>query len=121
MARLPLKYLIEREGIASLFFLIFCTALALKLPAGVGTSTQAPSVSHAVAPWIFGPFQVLLLYLPPWFGALAFPIIFIIVLAGLPWLAVLWSVKSVQRIFMILSGTVIVLLLWFMVKELWWA
>lgn len=120
MARSSLKHLIEREGIATLFFLVFCTALALEFPAGVGTSNQAPSVSHAVAPWIFGPFQVLLLYLPPWLGALVFPIIVITGLAGLPWFIELWGVKLARRIFALLSGTVIVLLLWFIVKELWW-
>lgn len=120
MARSPLKHLIEKEGIAALFFLVFCAALALKFPAGVGTSNQAPAVAHAVAPWIFGPFQVLLLYLPPWLGALVLPLIFIAGLAGLPWLVDLWGVKSGQRIFILLSGMVIVLMLWYMVKELWW-
>lgn len=120
MARSPIKHLIEKEGIASIFFVVFCTALALKFPAGVGTSNQAPSVSHAVAPWIFGPFQILLLYLPPWFGAIIFPIILIAGLSGLPWLVDFLGVKSGQRIFIILFGLVIVLLMWFMVKELWW-
>lgn len=120
MARSPLKHLIEKEGIASIFFLVFCMALALKFPAGVGTSNQAPAVKHAVAPWIFGPFQVLLLYLPPWLGALVFPMIFIAGLVGLPWLVDFWGVKLGQRIFMILCGMVIVLLIWFMVKEIWW-
>jgi len=120
MARSPLKHLIEKEGIASIFFLVFCMALALKFPAGVGTSNQAPSVAHAVAPWIFGPFQILLLYFPPWLGALVFPIILIIGLAGLPWLVGFWGIKSGQRIFMILGGMVIVLQIWFVVQELWW-
>lgn len=119
MARSPIKHLIEKEGIASIFFLVFCTALALKFPADVGTSNQAPSVAHAVAPWIFGPFQILLLYLPPWIGALIFPIIIIAGLSGLPWLVDYLGVKSGQRIFIILFGIVIVLLMWFMVKEFW--
>ncbi|MFZ3102197.1 MAG: hypothetical protein WA131_03970 [Desulfitobacteriaceae bacterium] len=121
MARLPIKHLIEKEGIASIFFLVFCTALALKFPTGVGTSNQAPAVSYVVAPWIFGPFQILLLYLPPWLGAIVFPIILIIGLSGLPWFVDFWGVKLGQRIFIIFFGIVLVLLMWFMVKELWWA
>ncbi|SPF31515.1 putative membrane protein [Candidatus Desulfosporosinus infrequens] len=120
MARSPIKHLIEKEGIAALFFLVFCTALALKFPAGVGTSNQAPSVSHAVAPWIFGPFQILLLYLPPWLGALVFPLLLIAGVAGLPWLVDLWGVKSGQRIFVVFFGLIMILLIWFMVKEFWW-
>ncbi|MDR3542331.1 MAG: hypothetical protein P4L69_15420 [Desulfosporosinus sp.] len=120
MARSPIKHLIEKEGIAALFFLAFCTALALKFPAGVGTSNQASSVTHAVAPWIFGPFQILLLYLPPWLGALVFPLLLIAGLAGLPWLVDFLGVKSAQRIFGILFGLVMILLIWFMVQEFWW-
>lgn len=120
MARLPIKDLIEKEGIASLLFLVFCTALALIFMASVGTSNQAPSVSHAFAPWIFGPFQILLLYLPPWLGALIFPIIIITGLAGLPWLVGYWGEKWGERIFSVIFSLVIVLLIWFMVKEVWW-
>jgi len=120
MARSPIKHLIEKEGIASIFFLVFCTALALKFTASVGTSNQAPSVPHAGAPWIFGPFQMLLLYLPPWLGALVFPILIIGGLAGLPWLANYWGEKSSRRIFMALMVTVMALLIWFMVQEVWW-
>jgi len=120
MARSPIKHLMEKEGIAAIFFVVFCTALALKFPAGVGTSNQAPLVGHAVAPWIFGPFQILLLYLPPWLGALILPIIIIAGLAGLPWLVEYWGGESGQWIFSLLAGVVIVLLIWFMVKELRW-
>lgn len=119
MARSSIKQLIEKEGIASIFFLVFCLALALKFPAGVGTSNQAPAVAHAVAPWIFGPFQVLLLYFPPWFGAVIFPILFVAGLAGLPWIGGFCGVKWGQRIFLILCGLVMVLLLGFIFIELW--
>ena len=120
MARSPIKQLMEKEGIASIFFLVFCMALALKFPAGVGTSNQAPAVAHAVAPWIFGPFQVLLLYFPSWLGAIIFPIIIVAGLAGLPWIVDFCGVKWGQRIFLILCGTVMVLIMWFILKELWW-
>lgn len=120
MSRSPIRHLMEKEGIAAIFFVVFCTALALKFPAGVGTSNQAPSVGHAVAPWIFGPFQMLLLYLPPWIGALIFPIIIIAGLSALPWIVDYLGVKSGQWIFGLIVGIVIVLLIWFMVKELWW-
>jgi hypothetical protein len=120
MARSQIKHLIEKEGIASIFFVVFCIALALKFTASVGTSNQAPSVSHAVAPWIFGPFQILLLYLPPWIGALIFPSIILAGLAGLPWLVDYWGEKTGVRIFSIFFCLVIVLLIWFMVKEVWW-
>lgn len=120
MARSPLKHLIEKEGIAAILFIVFCTALALAFPAGVGTSNLAPSVTHAVAPWIFGPFQILLLYLPPWLGALIFPLLIIGGLAGLPWLVDYLGAKSGQRIFMTLIVIVMALLIWFMVKEVWW-
>lgn len=120
MARSPIKRLIEKEGIVSILFIVVCTALALTFSAGVGTSNLAPAVSHAVAPWIFGPFQILLLYLPLWIGALIFPIIVIVVLAGLPWLVNYLGEKSGERIFSIFFCLVIVLLIWFMVKEVWW-
>ena len=120
MARSPIKHLIEKEGIASIFFVIVCMVLALKFSAGVGTSNQAPSVSHAVAPWIFGPFQILLLYLPPWLGAIVLPIIVIVGLLGLPWLVDFLGVKTGQRTFVVLYAMVMVLLMWFMVKEFWW-
>ena len=120
MARSPIKYLKEKEGIAALFFLVICTALALTFPPSVGTSNQAPAAAHAVAPWIFGPFQMLLLYLPPWLGALMVPIIILAGLAGLPWLVDYLGVKWGSGIFITLIGFVLVLLLWFRVKELWW-
>lgn len=120
MERSPIKHLKEKEGIAAIFFLVFCTVLSLKFPAGVGTSNQAPFVGHASAPWIFGPFQVLLLYLPPWLGVIAFPLIIIGGLAALPWIVNYWGVKRGQRIFIFLFGLVIILLIWFKIQELWW-
>jgi len=120
MARSPIKHLIEKEGIVAIFFMVFCIALAIKFTASVGTSNLAPSASHAVAPWIFGPFQMLLLYLPPWLGALVFPIIMIGVLAGLPWLVDYLGEKLGRRIFVTLIVTVVALLIWFMVQEVWW-
>lgn len=120
MARLPLKHLTEKEGIAIIFFLAFCLGLALMFQPSVGTSNQAPAVSHAVAPWIFGPFQILLLYLPPRVGALLIPILIIAGISGLPWLVDVLGVKWGQRIFMTLFAFVCALLLWFVVKELWW-
>ncbi len=120
MARSSIKRLIEIEGIAAILFIVFCTALALMFPASVGTSNQAPAASHAVAPWIFGPFQMLLLYLPPWIGALIFPLIIIVGLAGLPWFVNYLSEKSGERIFSLFFSLVIGLLLWFMVAEVWW-
>lgn len=120
MARSPIKHLIEKEGIVSILFVVFCIALALQFTASVGTSNQAPSVSHAVAPWIFGPFQILLLYLPPWIGALIFPTLIIAGLAGLPWLVGYLGEKTGERIFSISFCLVIVLLIWFVVQEIWW-
>ncbi|OLN32796.1 hypothetical protein [Desulfosporosinus metallidurans] len=120
MARSPIRHLKEKEGIATLFFLVVCTALALEFTPSVGTSNLAPAVTHAVAPWIFGPFQVLLLYLPPWLGALIVPILIISGFSGLPWLVDYIGIKWGQMIFSTLFGFVLLLLLWFMVKELWW-
>ena len=120
MARSSIKYLKEKEGIATLLFLVACLVLALKFTPSVGTSNQAPFASHAVAPWIFGPFQVLLLYFPPWLGALVIPAIIIAGFAMLPWLADYFGTKWGQRIFLTLFGSVIFLLLWFMIKEIWW-
>ena len=120
MARSPIQHLIEKEGIVAIFFIVICTLLALVFTASVGTSNLAPAVSHAVAPWIFGPFQILLLYLPAWLGALVFPIIIIGGLAGFPWLVDYLGAKWGHRIFMSLMVTVMVLLICFMVKEVWW-
>lgn len=120
MSRSPIKHLIEKEGIASIFFVVFCMVLALKFTASVGTSNQAPAASHAVAPWIFGPFQILLLYFPAWIGALVFPLLIMGGVAGLPWLVQYLGEKSGERIFSVFFSFVIVLLIWFMVQEVWW-
>ncbi|WP_242833067.1 hypothetical protein [Desulfosporosinus acidiphilus] len=120
MARSPLNDLKESEGIAALIFLILCTLLAFIISPKVGTSNLAPAVSHATAPWIFGPFQVLLLYLPPWLGALAVPALIIFGVAGVPWAAHYWGDKWGRGIFSVLFSSVLILLFWFMVKELWW-
>lgn len=120
MERSPIKRLIEKEGISGILFLVFCMALALYFPAGVGTSNRAPTVLHAVAPWIFGPFQILLLYLPPWLGALLFPLIILAGLSGLPWLIKYVGETWGQRFFGFLFFSVIFLLIWSIVRELWW-
>lgn len=120
MERLPLKRLSEKEEIATLLFLVFCTALALKFTPGVGSSTLAPAVGHAVAPWIFGPIQILLLYLPPWLGAIIFPVILIAGLSGLPWLVARFGVRFGQSVFMMLLGSILLLLIVFFLKEFWW-
>lgn len=119
MSRLPIKNLKEKEGITAIFFLVFCTALALKLPVGVGTSNLAPPVGHAAAPWIFGPFQILLLYFPPWLGAIVFPLVLVAGLTSLPWLAQYRDGKAGRCMASILLSMVIVLLIWFMLKEVW--
>jgi len=120
LAGSTIKQLIEKEGIAAILFLAFCLTLALIFPAGVGTSNQAPTVLHAVAPWIFGPFQILLLYLPAWLGALVFPMLIVVGLSGLPWLVEHWGETWGRKIFGLLFSSVIFLLIWFMVQELWW-
>ncbi|WP_407308481.1 hypothetical protein [Desulfosporosinus sp. SB140] len=120
MAHSPMNDLKENEGIAALIFLIVCTVLALKFTPNVGTSNLAPAVSHAAAPWIFGPLQVLLLYLPPWLGVLVVPAFIIMGFAGLPWLAKYFGDKWGRGIFSVLFGLVAILLLWYTVKELWW-
>lgn len=120
MERLPIKRLIEKEGIATLLFLVFCTALALKFAPGVGSSNLAPAVGHAVAPWIFGPVQILLLYLPAWLGAIFFPVIIIAGLSGLPWLVARFGVRFGHSVFITLLGSILVLLMVFFAKEFWW-
>ncbi|AET69053.1 hypothetical protein Desor_3572 [Desulfosporosinus orientis DSM 765] len=120
MPRVSIKQLLEREKIAGIVFLAFCLALALFFPPSVGTSNQAPYVSHAVAPWIFGPFQVMLLYLPPWAGALLIPIILFAGIGGLPWIVRYLGVKWGQGIFAAIVSFVSFLLVCFIVKEFWW-
>lgn len=120
MARVLLRQLLEREKIAGLIFLAFCLALALFVPPGVGTSNQAPPVSHAVAPWIFGPFQVLLLYLPPWAGTLLIPLLILWAMAGLPWAVRFLGVKWGPGVFWAGVSVVGFLLVWFVGKEFWW-
>lgn len=119
MERLPIKRLVEKEGIATLLFLAFCTALALKFAPGVGSSNSSPAVGHAAAPWIFGPIQILLLYLPAWFGAIFYPAILIAGIFGLPWLVARFGIKFGHSVFMTLLGSVFVLLLVFFLKEFW--
>jgi hypothetical protein len=120
LARVPIKRLGEKEGIAAILFLAFCLALALGLPAGVGTGSQAPAVARAVAPWIFGPFQVLLLYLPPGIGALLIPALIMGGIAGLPWLVRVSGEQWGRRIFLALISLVVVLLIWFAAQEYGW-
>ena len=119
MARSPIKHLSEKESVAAILFIAFCTALALMFPASVGTSNQAPAVLHAVAPWIFGPFQMLLLHLPAWLGALLFPLIIVVGMSGFPWLVSYLGETWGHRIFGVLFSIVILLLIWFIFGELW--
>jgi len=84
MKRLPIRMLIEKEGIAALIYLALSLFLAIKVVPGVGTSGQAPLVGQAAAPWIFGPVQVLLFYVSPWISAILFPFLIISTLVILP-------------------------------------
>jgi hypothetical protein len=120
MARSPINHLKEIEAIAALVFVIVCSGLAYKFSPSVGTSNLAPAVSHAVAPWIFGPFQVLLLYLPPWLGVLVFPLLILTGVAGIPWFAHSFGDKWGKGIFIGFFGFIIILLLLYSAKELWW-
>lgn len=120
MERSPIKRLVEKEGIATLLFLVFCIALALMFTPSVGTSNQAPAVGHAVAPWIFGPIQILLLYLPTWLGAIIFPVIIIAGFSAFPWLVSRFGVKFGHSVFKTLFGSILVLLVAFFLKEFLW-
>lgn len=120
MERSPIKKLVEKEGVAILIFLIFCIALALKFAPSVGSDSHAPAVGHAVAPWIFGPIQILLLYLPTWLGAIIYPVIVVTGLFGLPWLVDRFGIKFGHSVFMTLYGSALVLLMVFFLKEFWW-
>lgn len=117
MERQPIKDLIEKEVIATLLFLSVGFALALLFAPGVGTSNLAPAVEHAGAPWIFGPIQILLLYLPPWLGALIYPVIIIAGLFGFPWLVERYGVKFGQSVIILLMSSIFVLLIAFFIKE----
>ena len=119
MSRSPINRLKDNEGIAALVFLIAWLVLAYIVKPGVGTSGSAPAVAQAAAPWIFGPFQVLLLYLPPWLGVLVLPVLLLLGLAGLPWLAEGLGEKWGRGIFSTLFGVVVILLVWYGVTEFW--
>jgi hypothetical protein len=120
VVRAHINALVEKEGIAAILFIVVCLGLALIFPADVGTSNQAPAVSHAVAPWIFGPFQLLLLHLPTWLGALLFPILLVAGLAGLPWIVKYRGERWGLRLFGLLYSSVIFLVIYSWVKETWW-
>ncbi|HEX3015628.1 MAG TPA: hypothetical protein VHQ46_04530 [Desulfobacteria bacterium] len=120
MDRVPGRQLWQKEGIASVLFLAATIILALMLPAAVGTSPQAPAATHTIAPWIFGPIQVLLLYLPPWLGAVLLPLAAIIFLLGYPWISKAIGSAAARGLFFSLLVVSALLLLWFMVKEYWW-
>lgn len=117
MKRLPIQSLAEKEKLATLIYLAFSLFLAIKAVPGVGTSNQAPPIGQAAAPWIFGPVQVLLFYFSPWISAILFPVIILSAFISLPWINKRYGDKVTRGVIMVISGTLLILLIWFMVKE----
>lgn len=120
MERQPIKDLIEKEEIATLLFLAGCFALALIFTPTVGSSNLAPAMEHAGAPWIFGPIQILLLYFPPWLGAIVYPVIIIAGFFSFPWLVERFGVKFSHSVFITLFSSIFILLVVFFIKEFLW-
>lgn len=100
----------EREMVVGLAFLTVLILFSTLFSVTVGTGPQAPLLSHAAAPWIFGPIQVLLLYLPPVEAALIFPGIFLGFLFLFPWLSRGRGNRVVPFLFALLSGVLLFLL-----------
>ena len=113
------KMLRRKEIIAAILVLTLASLGAIFLPAAVGTSPQAGPLSHAVAPWLFGPVQILLLWLPPWLGAVLLPLTALMILLALPWLAKLWGELAATVIFSAMIAGVGLLLIWFLISEYW--
>lgn len=114
---MPIRQLIEKEGIAALLFLAANLLLAITIQPGIGTGRKAPLVGTAAAPWIFGPVQILLYYFPPWLAALAFPLLVILVFSSLPWLSEYIGEKRSRTVFLMLGLLISLLLVLFMLKE----
>lgn len=117
MKRLPIRLLIEREQLATLLYIALSLFLSLKIAPGMGTSGQAPLLGQAAAPWIFGPVQFLLFYFPTWISAILFPMILILSLVFLPWINTYLGDRMTRVFFAVLSGTIFLLLVGFMLKE----
>ncbi|KLU60798.1 hypothetical protein CEB3_c27710 [Peptococcaceae bacterium CEB3] len=100
----------EREMLAGLVFLTALVLVSALFPAAVGTGPQAPLLRHAAAPWIFGPIQVLLLYVPPLVGAWLIPGVFLIFLFLFPWLSRGRGARPAFYFFVFFAGAVLVLL-----------
>ncbi|MDA8442158.1 MAG: hypothetical protein M0Z55_07260 [Peptococcaceae bacterium] len=120
MDKVPGRKLWSKEGLVVIFSLAIGILLSLLLQAPVGTSPQAPLLAHAVAPWIFGPVQIALLYLPPWLGAVLLPLAALACLTALPWLGKLGGRRLALGSFAAVGIIIGVLLLWFMGREYWW-
>ncbi|CAA7600433.1 Cytochrome b/b6-like domain protein [Acididesulfobacillus acetoxydans] len=100
----------EREMLAGLVFLAALILVSALFPAAVGTGPQAPLLRHAAAPWIFGPIQVLLLYVPPLVGAWLIPGVFAAFLFLFPWLSKGRGARPALYFFAFFVGAVLVLL-----------
>lgn len=103
--------LAELELAAIFIALSIFLLLAVLFPAPVGTSDQAQLLSHAAAPWIFGPIQVMLLYLPPIYAALLIPLLLLIFLVALPWLSIGKAAKIITFVFAFVQIAIVLMLL----------
>lgn len=117
MKRLPIQMLIEKEWLATLVYLALSLFLAIEIAPGVGTNAQTPLLGQAAAPWVFGPIQFLLFYFPTWIATILFPLILILALAFLPWINRLIGDRMTRVLMTFLSGTILILLIGFMLKE----
>lgn len=120
MARVSGRELRFKELTAILIFLTLGLIIAVARPPGVGTGPQAPLLTHAAAPWIFGPIQVLLLHFPVWVGAFLFPALVLAILVSFPWLVKLTGDKAGRAVFVLLCLVLTGLTVWFMGSEYWW-
>ncbi|HZW82110.1 MAG TPA: hypothetical protein VFF14_01635 [Candidatus Deferrimicrobium sp.] len=121
MERVSSKNLFIKEVIATLIFLTCIILLSLLWQAGVGANPNTQLVEKVAAPWIFGPVQVLLIYLPAWIAGLIIPGMIILTLSCLPWVSKLLGEKVARLAFTFVIISILFLLLWFSGLEYWWA
>lgn len=107
----------EREMFAGLVFLTALILLSALSSVTVGSGPQAPLLSHAAAPWIFGPIQVLLLYIPPVEAALILPGIFLAFLFFFPWLSRGRGTRMMPFVFAALNGILLFFLVMYSLIE----
>jgi quinol-cytochrome oxidoreductase complex cytochrome b subunit len=113
--KVPLAELASREWVAGLVAGNIILALSLWLPPALGYSPDAPASGAAYAPWVFGPVQVLLRWMSPLLGGVLAPVLAVLSLLSLPYLARKQAWRLATFLFWAFYLSTIVLTVYFLI------